>query len=376
MSRAEDLAASLGIGRQWREVIRAAPREVFVPDVGLACPEQGAPYSIDRRARPEEWLSAVYSDASIITQREDGRGDPLRIADGMATSSISAPGIAFRCLELLAPRDHDRVLEVGTGTGYTTAVLSARVGDGNVTTVEVDPEIAERARVNIAAAGFAPRVVVGDGLAGAPDNEPYDRVHVTAAVAEVPFTWVEQTRPGGVIVAPWQPLRGHGLLTRLTVTRDGAYGRFHGPCGYMLLRSQRAELRWRVHHEDEARVTATTLDPRTVWEAGEGLRLAAVAMSPGLAYWDKHFDDGSFSLCLFEIGTPDGPWAACDWEPGHDRYEVTQYGDRHLWDELEDAFEWWVRNDGPGVERFGLTATPEGDRLWLDRPTNLVGTGG
>ncbi|TDC63771.1 methyltransferase domain-containing protein [Actinomadura sp. GC306] len=372
MNNSEELAASLGIGGEWRRAMQAVPRERFVPDVALACPEDGVSYPIDRQARPGEWLSAVYSDASIITQREDGKGDPLLVSDGLPTSSISAPSIAFRCLELLAPREHDRVLEIGAGTGYTAAVLSARVGEQNVTTVEVDAGIAEQAEANLAAAGFAPNVVVGDGRAGFVDNAPYDRVHATAAVAEVPFTWVEQTRPGGVIVAPWQPLRGHGLLTRLTTTSDGAYGRFHGPAGYMMLRSQRASLRWRVHHDDEADVTATALDPRTVFEAGPGLRLATVALSPGLVYWEKYFDDGSFSLLLFEIGDPDGPWAACDWEPGNDRYEVTQYGERRLWDELEDAFEWWVRQDGPGVERFGLTVTPEGDKLWLDEPTRLV----
>ncbi|MFC4054075.1 protein-L-isoaspartate O-methyltransferase [Actinomadura syzygii] len=117
------------------------------------------------------------SDASIITQREDGRGNPLQISDGMASSSISAPGIAFQCLDLLAPRDHDRVLEIGAGTGYTAAVLSARVGEKNVTTIEVDAGIAEQAEANLAKAGFAPRVIVGDGQKGLPDSAPYDRVH-------------------------------------------------------------------------------------------------------------------------------------------------------------------------------------------------------
>ncbi|XRQ05937.1 methyltransferase domain-containing protein [Actinomadura welshii] len=372
MNNSEELAASLDIGGEWLRAMQAVPRERFVPDVALACPEDGASYPIDRQTHPEEWLSAVYSDASIITQREDGKGDPLLVSDGLPTSSISAPSIAFRCLELLAPREHDRVLEIGAGTGYTAAVLSARVGEQNVTTVEVDARIAKRAETNLEAAGFAPHLVVGDGRAGFPDNAPYDRVHATVAVAEVPFTWVEQTRPGGVIVAPWQPLRGHGLLTRLTTTSDGAYGRFHGPAGYMMVRSDRADLRWRVHHDEEADVTATALDPRTVFAAGPGLRLATVALSPGLMYWEKYFDDGSFSLLLFEIGAPDGPWAACDWEPGHDRFEVTQYGERRLWDELEDAFEWWVRHDAPGVERFGLSVTPEGDRVWLDEPARLI----
>lgn len=372
MNNIEELAASLGVSAEWRKAMEAVPRELFVPDTGLALPEEGDSYPIDRRVRPREWIEAVYSDTAVITQRDDGRGDPLVLSDGAATSSISAPGIAFRFLELLAPRDHDRVLEVGTGTGYTAAILSARLGSENVTSVEVDAGIAEQAVSNLDASGFTPRVVIGDGKAGYPDGGPYDRVHATAAVAEVPFTWVEQTRPGGVVAVPWQPLRGHGLIARLTTTCDGAYGRFHGPAGYMLLRSHRTDLRWRAHHHDDAEVTATTLDPRTAFEAGPGLQLATVALAPGLAYWDHVYDDGSFSLLLFEIGDPDGPWAACDWEPGQDRYEVTQYGNRRLWDELEDAFEWWVRHDAPDVDRFGLAVTPEGDNLWLDEPTRLV----
>lgn len=71
--------------------------------------------------------------------------------------------------------------------------------------------------MNLKAVGHAPRLVVGDGADGFPQGAPYDRVHATCAVAEIPYAWVEQTRPGGVIVAPWQPGRGHGLKVRLTV---------------------------------------------------------------------------------------------------------------------------------------------------------------
>ncbi|WP_067805299.1 methyltransferase domain-containing protein [Actinomadura formosensis] len=372
MTSTDELADLLGVGNEWRTAMRAVPRELFVPPTALAGPETGGLYPIDREARPDEWWKAVYSDASIVTQRDDGKGDPLDVQTGFATSSLSAPGIAFRFLELLAPRDLDNVLEIGTGTGYTAALLSVRVGEQNVTSVEVDAEVAQQAITNLAKAGFAPHVVIGDGAAGFLGDAPYDRVHATVAVAEIPYTWVEQTRPGGVIVAPWQPLRGHGLMTRLTAIGDVAHGRFHGPAGYMMLRSHRAELIWQARHLDDADRSGTMLDPRTVSEAGPGLQLAVVDLAPGLAYWEKHHDDGAFSLLLFEVGRPGGSWAACDWEPGNRLYEVLQYGERRLWDELEDAFEWWVRHDGPGVDRFGLTVTPEGDRLWLDEPARLV----
>ncbi|WP_242884019.1 methyltransferase domain-containing protein [Actinomadura litoris] len=371
MSSIDELAEHLGISAEWREAMHAVPREVFVPSTGLANPDDGGDwYLIDRDARPDEWLSAVYSDASIVTQRADGQGDPLNPSAGLASSSLSAPGIAFKFLELMAPRDNDRVLEIGTGTGYTAAILSARLGEGNVTSVEVDNEVAKQAATNLVAAGFAPHLVIGDGRAGFRDNAPYDRVHATVGVAEVPYPWVEQTRPGGVIVVPWQPIQGHGFVTRLTVIADVAYGRFHGPAGYMMLREQRAgSVLWKPHHHDDAEVTETSLDPRTVAEADKGVQLAAVELAPGLAFLPEPHDDGAFSLLLYEVGKPEGSWAACDYSPGKKRYEVTQYGDRRLWDEMEEVFAWWIRHDQPGPDRFGLVVTPEGDKLWLDEPS-------
>ncbi|GAA4053988.1 hypothetical protein GCM10022214_00710 [Actinomadura miaoliensis] len=76
------------------------------------------------------------------------------------------------------------------------------MGADQVTTVEIDPDLSAQAARNLKAAGFSPRLVIGDGLAGYAETAPYDRVHCTCAIAAVPYAWVEQTRPGGRIVAP------------------------------------------------------------------------------------------------------------------------------------------------------------------------------
>lgn len=143
----------------------------------------------------------MYADAAVVTQVCDGDGDPAT-GQGPWTSSLSAPGAVAAFLELLAPRDHDRVLEIGTGTGWTAALLSARLGAGCVTSIEVDEAVAKQAAANLVAAGPIPALVTGDGAEGAPDSAPYDRVHVTCGVTTVPYAWVEQTRPGGVLVLP------------------------------------------------------------------------------------------------------------------------------------------------------------------------------
>jgi protein-L-isoaspartate(D-aspartate) O-methyltransferase len=61
------------------------------------------------------------------------------------------------------------------------------------------------------------------------------------------------------------------------------------------------------------------------------------------------------------------------WEPGRDEYTVSQIGDRPLWDEVVDAYFRWVGWGEPGRERFGMTVTPDGQRVWLDTPTQVIG---
>ncbi|MGH8968271.1 MAG: methyltransferase domain-containing protein, partial [Actinomycetes bacterium] len=229
----------------------ATPRHLFAPDTGWLSPDHAdmPGYAIHRQREPRTWWDAVYSDGSIITQRNDGTA-AVDTRHGTPTSSLSAPGVVARFLELLDVHPHDRVLEIGTGTGWTAALLTHLTDAEGVTTVEIDPEVASQAAANLKATGRAPRLIVGDGAPGWPDGAPYDRVHATCAVTRVPFAWVEQARPGGVIVVPWQPSIGSGWKARLVVDGTQAVGRFHGTAGYMMLREQRTVGRWNPHHQD------------------------------------------------------------------------------------------------------------------------------
>jgi methyltransferase of FxLD system len=191
------------------DAFAAVPRHLFLP---------GLP--------PDE----AYADDAVVTHDEGG----------IPTSSSSQPSLMARMLAQLDVRPGVRVLEIGAGTGYNAALLG-RLG-ATVTSVELQPEVADAARTHLEAAGIdGVEVVTGDGAE--PPAGPYDRVIVTAACWSLPAAVVEELVEGGILVAP---LRVNGVEVVVALRRDGAV--LHGsgavPCGFMPLRGG-AERPWR-----------------------------------------------------------------------------------------------------------------------------------
>ncbi|MBN2056267.1 protein-L-isoaspartate(D-aspartate) O-methyltransferase [bacterium] len=123
---------------------------------------------------------------------------PLHIGE---EQTISQPYMVALMTECLRPRSTDKVLEIGTGSGYQAAILSVLCHE--VVTVERLPRLAERARTNLARLGHTNvRVLIGDGTLGCPEEQPFDGIVVTAGAPAVPPALKEQLAPGGRLVIP------------------------------------------------------------------------------------------------------------------------------------------------------------------------------
>jgi len=156
------------------------PRELFVPE-----------YLRDR----------AYDDAA------------LPIGGGQ---TISQPYMVARIAEALGLRGGERVLDVGSGSGYQAAVLAELANE--VHTIERLPELAELARANLAAAGYdRVRVHLGDGTRGLPEHAPFDAIAVAAAAPALPRTLYEQLEPRGRLVVP---VGKHGVQRLEVVVRS------------------------------------------------------------------------------------------------------------------------------------------------------------
>ena len=126
--------------------------------------------------------------------------EPLPI---MKNQTISQPGVVSRMSEWLDVKDGQNILEIGTGSGWQTAILSYLVGTGIVHSIEIHPELEKFARKNLKKFCLDNvNVILGDGSIGYSKASPYDRIIITAACTEIPLPLLDQLSDDGLIIAP------------------------------------------------------------------------------------------------------------------------------------------------------------------------------
>ena len=345
---------------RWRAAVAAVPRHVLVP------------YAYERDSATGQWsgfgtadlLERVYAPETLVTGLElvEGRQQPV--------SSCTRPDLLLRMLELLDVGDGDRILEIGTGSGYGAALLAERLGDENVFTVEVDGRLAGLARSHLAASGYHPTVVAADGTGGLPQQAPFDRIIATCPVPRVPWAWAGQLADGGLILADLEFAGRAGNLVLLARDGDRLRGRFATRwAGFPAMRS--AAPHPPGHHRAapaagaQARETSAPPDP---WKDTPLVWFLAHLRLPRDARFGYDLDPVTGRPVATRLSAPDGSWARVDHRGG----QVTEAGASPLWAGVEWAFQIWTAAGRPTWNRLGLTVTAGGrHEVWVDDPTGV-----
>ncbi|WP_165485596.1 methyltransferase, FxLD system [Protofrankia symbiont of Coriaria ruscifolia] len=236
-----------------RDAFRTVPRHRFLPDVDLP---------------------TAYTPQPVVTKRAE---------DGTALSSASSPNVVATMLEQLNVQPGHRVLEIGAATGINAALIAELTGpSGTVVTIELDDDLAARARTSLTATGYDQiEVICADGALGYPTRAPYDRIIVTAGAWDLVTAWWDQLAIGGRLVVPLR-LHGSGLTRSLAFDRedlDRMLSTSAAVCGFVPMRGA-AEM-----GERHVRLADDVILKIDVDDRPDEAALAQTLAYPACEYW-------------------------------------------------------------------------------------------
>ncbi|MGC0423224.1 methyltransferase domain-containing protein [Embleya sp. AB8] len=335
---AAKLAGAVAANSPWSEAVACTPRHLLVPNWWE---QDGLQW---RRHRgvvdTASWTNAAYDNRTLVTQvgdvHADTAGDDVAPpSDRPPTSSSTLPSLVLRMFDVAEIEEGMRVLDLGTGSGYSAALLGRRLGDGHVLSVDVDDYLVNAARQRLGAFGRAPRMSAIDATRDLPEDG-FDRAVAMFSTRTIPSTWLAAVRSGGIISTT---LAGTSLHLRVVVTdATHAEGRIAShEAQFMRVRSgpedgsamHRVYLSARTAEGDEVRSLDGGLpDLRTDWRLGLLLEL----LEPAIDHRSIDLDDRSMVWLLH----PSGSWARAE-VPKSGLPVVHSSGPLDLWGQLERA---------------------------------------
>ncbi|MGI5350192.1 methyltransferase domain-containing protein [Streptomyces sp. CA-250714] len=347
---------------RWAHPVATVPRHQFVPrwwDRGVDGWELH-----DGPTDPEAWQAAAYRDISLVTSVEGRHADRATTVDrpyGAPTSSATLPSLLVRMFQHAQIEDCDNVLDVGTGSGYGTALLARRLSPEQVTSVDVDAYLIKAARDRLASIGLEPALIEADATGPLPvEAGSIDRVVATVGVRPIPSAWLRALCLGGRLVTT---LAGTSLIITAEKTADGgATGRVEWDrAGFMPTRHSsggysddaRALLNKAAVHDgdDVSRGPYPVVSVVDAWDLASMLELTV----PGIAH--EYREDGDQRTAL--MAHADGSWARAT-AIGSDRPTVHQGGPRRLWDALDECRTYWLNEGELPVRGARVFIRPDG----------------
>ncbi|WP_214110990.1 methyltransferase domain-containing protein [Acrocarpospora catenulata] len=358
-AHALDLAAvAAPPGSRWRVPVTGIPRHLFVPRWWAA---RDGEWNL--RVGEEdhaEWLAAAYRNWTLVTRigvLHADQAEPDIRPEGAPTSSSTLPRLVVQMYRHASIDDRCTVLDVGTGSGYGTAVLCARLGDTRVTAIDVDPYLNSAAERRLAEIGFRPRIITGDAT-GPLDGE-WDRIAAMVSVRKVPTSWLRALKSGGRLATT---LTGMSVILTAEKQQDGsAIGRIElDQAMFMRTRTgidyppKDGALRERARTEDGEHVAYGRYPVVKVEEAWEVLSMLELA-APGIEH--TYAADGDIRTML--MVHEDGSWARAE-QKGRALPTVHQGGPRRLWDLLDEIRDYWLRHGSLPLYGAQVRITPDG----------------
>lgn len=319
----------------------------------------------------EAWYSQVYSDTAFVTLVDEV---------GRTLSSSSQPAVMARMLELLDVEPGQRVLEIGTGSGYNAALLAQLTGNpALVTTVDIEPEVMPQAMQAIEqSVGSGVTVYIGDGSQGYLDHAPYQRIIATASTPTVPFAWAEQLVPGGTLVCIMQPgISMCGGILKATRNVDGLAGYLVYQATFMPLHQTNfRHLPRRTPHLDMKMPVFATFpfdtqlfDPSLIWDPD--FQFFLYYTIPDLSIVEQT-QEGCPMFTIFYEGVQPDCYVSFFENQGKNYVELRGRHAPVFWKRLLQLYALWAQFGRPSVESYHFTMNQEGQYLYLASERGMV----
>lgn len=345
------LRADSVLDETWASAFAAVPRHLLVPQ--WYGPDVVDGTAVWRRRHASEDIAGTYANETLVTALDPDTVQPAgeNAWTGIPTSSSTAPGLMAGMLRDLDIEDGMRVLEIGTGTGYTTALLCERLGSENVYSIDVQPAVVDAARTRLHSAGYTPHLAAGDGRQKRPGlTQPVDRIIATCSIPQVPQAWISQLAPDGLILAAINLGIEAGTAALRPNNDGGLAGNFtRHTVSFMPARSHTPTASLRLDYAPTSATRPTRLTAGIVQEHYP-YRLLLASRLPGAqrVMWTNGDERA------LQLQRPDGSaWARVPFDDGMST--TVTYGDTDLWTVAEQTWTDWNTAGQPTHDTFHIT---------------------
>ncbi|MEV5704441.1 ATP-grasp peptide maturase system methyltransferase [Actinoallomurus sp. NPDC052274] len=362
----------------WRAAVEKVPRHLFVPGFYLPTDRPDSDgltvwEPVTAELDHHRWIRAAYSDTTLITQFDGDEPDweqPAVRHGGAPTSSSTLPSLVMRMWTDADLQDGHRVLEIGTGTGYSTALACERLGSDAITSIDTDGRLLDQAAAALHRCGYSPTLAVADGLYGYWPEAPVDRVVTACSFRYVPPALLAQTRPGGKIlltISGW--LYGYARVLLTVTDEQTAQGPLlPGTVSFMAARTHAAPAcgnptHWAADLPERPRVARHR--PERISDPTEQafhLRFLAQCAVP-------HAQMTVMGDVLHLIDVVTG--SAATLTPAGDGWQVREAGAVKLWERIETVLDAYDMAGRPAPQAFRLEVAGEDQRLRHPRLPDL-----